>query len=361
MRIRWRASLVVLAVALLLASLETTGRVLYRTLDGREHSWWAGARGVFPVWITFALVVPFCAWMARRFPIDSRNWPYRIPIHVLGGFVFCMLHLVLDVLAQSLLNGPPTWSFPRQVAWLFGYYVAVETFIYWGVTGTFMLVRHERLVHERRLAHAEMERLLRERQLELLRVRLQPHFVFNTLNAIATLGLRGEGQRVAGAIGKFGELLRHVLDEVPDSIPLAREMELVESYLEIQRLRFPDRLRVERRIDPDTLQAEVPSFILQPLVENAVEHGISGVEGGTIVIASARRNGSLELDVRDNGPGFDSALPGRDGMGLANTRARLQLIYGDDQALECITPPDGGAIVRVRLPFHRQAPERSEA
>jgi sensor histidine kinase YesM len=352
-KLRWRASLAVLAVACLLAALETSGRVLYRSLDGRDNGWWAGAKNIFPVWITMALVVPFCAWMARRFPLDATNWPRRVPLHVLGGFVFCVVHLILDVIVQGWISGPSGQPLPRQVAWLFGYYVAVETFCYWGVTGTFMLVRREREMRERERVAAELERSLRQVRLEALRARLQPHFLFNTLNAITGLALRGEGERVAVAIGHLGELLRRTLDDdLPQTIPLERELELLDRYLEIQRLRFPDRLRIERRIAPDTLDALVPSFVLQPLVENAVQHGVSAVAGGRIVIAAARRDGLLELEVRDDGPGFGANGSTASGIGLANTRARLEQLYGSDQALECAVAAEGGACVRLRLPFH---------
>src|SRR5690349_18115011 len=163
--------------------------------------------------------------------------------------------------------------------------------------------------------------------------------------------MKGEGERVAHALGELGELLRATLDDdVPQFIPLEREMDFLERYLGIERLRFAARLQVERDIASDALAALVPSFLLQPLVENAVHHGLSTAAGGALTLVAAREGATLRLEVRDRGPGF-GARPAREGIGLANTRARLAELYGAAQSLECLDDPAGGAIVRVRIPY----------
>jgi signal transduction histidine kinase len=352
MRVRsWRPVLVIVGIALLVAGLETSGEILRHIAEGSEYRVGGVVVAELAVWLTFVLLTPACLWMARRFPIDSTNWMRRVPLHLGAAIVFCLLHLVLDVLAQSALGRLPDGVTLRSFASLVGYYLGVESFIYWGIVGTFMLVQRQREARDRALAAARLEAALGEARLQALRAQLHPHFLFNALNGIAVMAMKGEGERVAHALGELGELLRATLDEdVPQFIPLTRELEFLERYLGLERLRFAARLQVERDVSSEALAALVPSFLLQPLVENAVHHGLSTVAGGSVALVAARDGATLRLEVRDRGPGF-GARRAREGIGLANTRARLAELYGAAQSLECVDDPAGGAIVRVRIPY----------
>jgi LytS/YehU family sensor histidine kinase len=156
-------------------------------------------------------------------------------------------------------------------------------------------------------------------------------------------------------ITNLGELLRATLDgSGQQKIPLRRELEFLDRYLDIQKVRFADRLRIEKKIDAGALEAEVPVLILQPLVENAIRHGIEPLEAPGVVGIEVRRDGEvLEMSVRDNGPGLRKPAKPREGIGLANTRARLQGLYGEDASLNLVTPAEGGFCAEIRIPWPR--------
>ena len=204
---------------------------------------------------------------------------------------------------------------------------------------------------DRALRAMELESSLQQAQLAALRSQLNPHFLFNALHSIAEL-VHANPKLAEDLIVRLGELLRKVLESShSQEVTLSEELEFIRGYVEIEQMRLGERLQVRWDIDPDALRARVPSLVLQPLVENAIQHGISPLtQPGTLAIRAARADGSLVLEVRDSGPGLDSAaaLP-RSGIGLANTRVRLESLYGARQSLE-LANHDGFA-VRVRIPF----------
>jgi len=184
-------------------------------------------------------------------------------------------------------------------------------------------------------------------------MQLHPHFLFNTLHAISTLVYK-DPKGADEMIANLSELLRATLDTSDQQeIPLRKELDLLERYLEIQQVRFGDRLRIRKEVDPQTLDASVPTLILQPLVENSIKHGIEPRPGpGEIVIGAHRRGTALQLSVRDNGNGVEEH-PAKDGsgIGLSNTRARLEQLYGKEAKLTLSRPSNGGCSVELELPF----------
>jgi len=197
-------------------------------------------------------------------------------------------------------------------------------------------------------------------QLGALKMQLQPHFLFNTLNAIMVLVRQQKTQPAEQMLAHLSDLLRCVLEDVEaQEVPLRRELEYLQLYLSIEQVRFQDRLRVEIAADPNILDAAVPQMALQPIVENAVRHGIGrSSSAGRITISATRANDTLKLRVEDDGPGFPSPGSAGDdsllnkGIGLANTRARLQQLYGAQGLLQTDNHPRGGAIVTMVLPYH---------
>jgi two-component system, LytTR family, sensor kinase len=192
---------------------------------------------------------------------------------------------------------------------------------------------------------------LSDARLRALKMQLHPHFLFNTLNSISALLAEqpGEARRV---IAQLADLLRASLrSDALHLIPLEDELEFVRRYLDIERIRFGERLRVTVRIEPEASRASIPSFLFQPLVENAIRHGIARREaGGELWLSAERDNGSLVIHVMDNGPGGPQRSPGG-GVGLANTRRRLEELYGAAQSLSLTRRPGGGTDVHVELPF----------
>jgi sensor histidine kinase YesM len=199
-----------------------------------------------------------------------------------------------------------------------------------------------------------------EARLTALQTQLNPHFLFNTLHAISSLVER-DPRGVRRMIARLSELLRLTLERTEQQeVPLEQELAFLQRYLEIMQIRFQGSLEVETQVDPVVNEALVPTLILQPLVENAVKHGVSKVDGGGRIAVSARREGDrLVLSVRDNGPGLDGTDATESGLGLRNTRARLEHLYGAAQSLTLSALPDGGLIAEVRLPFHTRADLRT--
>ena len=218
---------------------------------------------------------------------------------------------------------------------------------YWIILGVYYAVAYQRLY---RIERAEAAAA----QLAALRAQLRPHFLFNTLNSIAVL-VRERPAAAEAMLGRLGELLRRVLrQDASHEVPLAEEVATVTTYLEIQRMRFEDRLRASIAVDESVRDALVPEMILQPLVENAVQYAVEPRVGGGAVTVTARRAGDrLLLRVEDDGPGFGTRGPD-DGVGLANTRTRLERLYGAEQAFTLANGAAGGAVAEISIPF-RQA------
>ena len=225
---------------------------------------------------------------------------------------------------------------------------------YWAVVAVVVAVEYHRLFRDRELRAARLEGALAGAQLDALVAQLQPHFLFNALNTVASL-IPDDPPAAEEVVESLSELLRASLGEARRrEIPLARELELLEQYLAIQRARFHARLSVRRELDPALGDALVPPMLLQPLVENALRHGIARrAAGGTVVVRTALSGGRVELAVEDDGPGFAAA--GAEGVGLANTRARLARLYAGGAELAVGDRAGGGAYARVRLPLRRAA------
>jgi two-component sensor histidine kinase len=307
-------------------------------------------------WIPAALLAPLIVAGAERWPLDRGRRGRRVTIHVAAMLAFIALHVLAAVLTVLPWMSVPfgTLLFAKQAT----FRSAMDAAVYWAIVGGVHAVRAAREAREREQAAARLEAGLAEARLAALRAQLDPHFLFNTLNAVSALALRGDGEGVVQALSTLSELLRATLGGAPtQEVALADELALLDRYLEIQRLRFSDRLTVARDVDAGALDAAVPAMLLQPLVENAVQHGVAASPGPTTITIGARREGdSLRVEVRDGGPGFARAKHGGNGIGLANTRERLAQLYGGAHRLECRDLGEaGGALVAVTLPYRPMA------
>jgi LytS/YehU family sensor histidine kinase len=226
--------------------------------------------------------------------------------------------------------------------------------IYWVVVSLVHALSYYRRSQERERKALELEARLTDARLQALRMQLQPHFLFNTLNAISTLVHR-DPRAADEMIGNLSELLRATLDNSDQEIPLRQELDFLDRYLEIQQVRFGERLRIEKEIDAAAMDAQVPTFILQPLVENAVRHGVEPQTTPGLVRVVARRDGdALRLAVEDNGTNHKPGPKSREGIGLPNTRARLKEMYGDRGRLTLTSASDGGFKVDLEIPYHEK-------
>jgi len=292
-------------------------------------------------WYLWALLTPIVVWLGRRWPMTSRQW-WRVPMHLLACLVLLTAkQQVSNRLVESTIGMP---HYPAPLLTLY-----VSFFTYFTIIAVDTVMRQARARRERDLRTSRLEAELAHAQLDALRVRLQPHFLFNTLNSISAL-MREDVEAADVMLTRLAGLLRATLDRSDaQESRLEDEMALVNEYIEIQRVRFADRLTIRLDVAPDTLALAVPALVLQPLVENACRHGVSVKPGAaTIAIRSSRQGDCLAIDVEDDGPGPPPIVPA--GLGLDATRARLRHLYGTNASLTLERATSGGAIARLRLP-----------
>ena len=303
--------------------------------------------------IAAAFTLPIAS-LAMRLPLRGgslKDILTPLAIHVPCAVAYCFVFAtVINVAGRVLGRMPyPLW---RGVLFSVSAYGQGQLTFYFFIVGLTLAVRYHREARARGEEKALLEASLSQARVEALRAQLNPHFLFNTLNAIAVLALRGDGGAVAQAIGRLSEILRASLDTRRGAlVPLAEEIELVRAYVDIQTMRYGDRLSVTLAVAPGAADALVPTLVTQPLVENAVRHGVAARPGpGRVEISARREWDSLVIRVADDGPGFET-VPVAEGIGLSNTRERLERHYGAEAALVCANAPEGGAVVTLRLPF----------
>ncbi|MGA8028757.1 MAG: histidine kinase [Bryobacteraceae bacterium] len=304
------------------------------------------------------VVFPLAYLVAIRFPLLSDMWRRNLAVHLVAVCLISIVHTTViaglravffPVLGFAKVSyGYLPWRYPMEFAHLFIFYWAGVSLVY--------LFHEIRFARQRELREAKLEATLSEAQLQNLRLQLEPHFLFNALNAISAALY--ENPRMADEmIGRLSELLRQLLkSDRSQEISLAREMELLKLYTRIMEARLEHRLKLAFQIDDAARDALVPQLILQPLVENAIQHGMDPRTFSVDIAVSAHReNGCVRLVVRDHGPGIRGGRSEGSGIGLGNTAERLRRLYGDRQRLEIRDAEDGGAIVELQLPFHLAA------
>jgi signal transduction histidine kinase len=307
------------------------------------------APGLIPFY-TAALSLPLFLWLTRRAPVTRTNWWRVVPIWAAAVVV---VTLVGETALLVLRFGPG--ASPRPIFFLVRRFVSTAPLVLGSVALAYA-VDHRRRAHAAALEAVHARAELAVAQLSALTAQLRPHFLFNTLQTVSTL-LHRDVESADAVLGRLGELLHASLQsDAQTVIPLADEMHITEAYLAIARERFGDRLRATVEVGPGTDDAMVPAFLLQPLVENAVHHGIEpSVSGGCVDVRVENVAGMLVLSVRDSGSGYP---PGeREGIGLGNTRRRLEAIYGSRADLSVESDATSGTRVTVRLPPTLPVPE----
>jgi signal transduction histidine kinase len=312
----------------------------------------------FSYWYVWAILAPAILWVARRYPFDRHAWGRFIAVHSAGVFIFTFAHSAgsayARVLAIDLLSDRAPIPFLTALRDRFVLNFDYEAMTYWFLLGISHALAYRRESDERAITAANLQARLAEANLETLQRQLHPHFLFNTLHTISAL-IHRNADAADAMLSRLSDLLRLTLNRVRvRQLPLKEELDFIQKYLEIERTRFGDRLRVVFDIDPKMLDAAVPSLVLQPLVENALRHGIGPkVGGGQIDIIAQDGDGQLCLIVRDDGYGVPSdelhAL--NEGVGVSNTRSRLLHLYGDQHRFEFRTPATGGLEVTVAIPL----------
>jgi sensor histidine kinase YesM len=297
-------------------------------------------------------------WLAKRFPFGQGRWLRSLAVHVAACLVCGVVAVALSVLAAEVIRKEfvrPTVTF--NVLMLF--FVAKlnnNIFFYGAILAVAHVLSYHRQWRERELLASQLEAKLAQTQLQVLKMQLHPHFLFNTLNAISAL-IHQDVDLADRVIAQLGDLLRTTLERAnQQEVALKEEIDFIRPYLDIEKARLGSRLTVDVDIDPAVMDARVPNLLLQPLVENAIRHGIAPYpKPGRLSIAAGRDNGVLRLSVSDSGPGLEGSPETLKGIGLANTRARLEKLYGLEQRLDLSRGPDGGLRIDITLPFRETA------
>jgi len=313
-----------------------------------------------PGWYLWGLLTPLILLLGKRFRVERTRWLAPLATHLLIAAQIAFSHLSITAFFRWAFfpttspYGPARFVNMWFVTFATSFHIAL--LIYFAILGAGYSFEFYRKYRERELAASELEKQLAQAQLQALKMQLHPHFLFNTLHNISALVRKKENQTAVRMISGLSDLLRYVLRQnEAQAISLRQELDFIEQYLEIERLRFQDRMKVQINVAEETLDAEVPNLILQPLVENAIRHGIAGrADAGLVEIRSWRSKDTLWLEVRDDGPGIsnDPQIANGAGLGLKNTRARLKQIYGEVYSFELQNAESVGAVAKLGIPFN---------
>jgi len=344
-----------LCAAALLLSLVETGQIYLRsTIGGPPVHWLPAVGNALPFWLMLAILTPFAVRLARRWPLDGGRPARAIAAHLLGAAAFAILH-AMSVTVINMVRFSGAVSPGTAFSKILSFASVIDVLVYSAIVGATHALRYYEESRKRERQAAALRASLVEARLAGLRAQINPHVLFNTLNAVSVLAMKGDSGAVVRVVGLLSEILRSCLDETRgQEAPLADELTLVEQYLEIQRIRFVDRLSIEVNADADALKALIPTLVLQPVVENAVTHGIANdPRPGRISITAHRVDGRLHVTVADSGPGFGASPHRGRGVGLSSVRARLAQLYGQAQAVTTGPGVHGGAAVAIVVPYRQ--------
>jgi two-component sensor histidine kinase len=391
-RARWWLRLALIFLVFTVVGLLEAGQnLMMQYLANRPFTGWQALLMGVSDWYIWAALTPFVLLAAQYCPLGQRSWPVSLFLHIVLS-VMCatlVVQLMIPVMERVQMDtdsprlakpgdvneavppdpSPLPSTFPTTSRWdsnelgfrLIGLRFAVYLLVYWTIVGVGHALAYYRKYREREMHALALESRLSQTQLQMLKMQLQPHFLFNTLNAISAL-MHQDVELADQMLVRLAQLLRATLESSgSQEVPLKQELEFVELYLEIEQARFGPRLVVNLVADAETMDAAVPNLILQPLVENAVRHGVAPrPETGHIDIRARRENGRLRVEIMDDGPGMPGgpSAQKREGVGLSNARARLQQMYGDAHQFTLANRAGGGLIVTLCVPF-REIPGAS--
>jgi signal transduction histidine kinase len=362
LRRHWRTWALVFGLWNLIALFDATQSYLYTRLVNHPMTWREIAGINFACWDLWAVFTPFLVAAVRRWPLVGRHWARALLPQAAAVLLCSAVKVLLDVPCDFLFRETviPSAPVPRTFWWVLQL-LFLDRFVLGVMVGGFVVGIANALDALRRhraqeLEASRLEAELAQAQLQLLKMQLHPHFLFNTLHAISAL-LHQDVELADRMIARLGDLLRLTLENAgTQEVRLEEELAFIDLYLEIERARLGPRLKVHWEVDPEARAAAVPNLILQPLVENAVRHGIARhSRPGRIEIRARRARGWLQVQVRDDGPGLTHGANPKEGVGVSSTRARLRHLYGAGHRFEMGNGPDGGCVVTLAVPFREPA------
>ena len=358
---RWLKWLAIVGVWAVLGLIYAGPIYLEVRSEGMNHSVWRVISWGVLSWCVWAPLTPAIVWLARHYSLVGAAWKRSLLVHIPSFLVLSAVHvaattyITLAIKPFDNMGASSTDFWPRFLSRMKGA-AGPDLLVYAAVIGVCYAIDYYRKYREREFLASQLEAQLAQAQLDSLRMQLHPHFLFNTLNGIVGLVRDNKNQAAVSMLVGLSDLLRHALEHSSQQeVELKEELNFIKLYLDIQQMRFSDRLQIEIDVDPGVLKALVPNLILQPLAENALRHGIGrSVASGLVGISAHNEDGFLKLVVFDNGAGLSSdwQLKSSGGIGLANTAARLQQLYGEKHRLDVRNREGGGVEVVVVIPFH---------
>jgi hypothetical protein len=352
LRLRWPLVMGVWAVPALLAAFET---YMFWRMSGRAYPFWRAVAMEGPAWLTYAALTPLIFALGQRLPLQRPRLGRHAVAHLLTALATGVVYAAVATAASRAFTPMPrTMPFAHMVLSWYLSALPLTTLAYFGILGVGAALAYLNEARRREMDAARLSAQLAEARLGALRMQLHPHFLFNTLNAITVLARDGDTAGVTRMLTLMSELLRDVLrTDAAHDIPLAEELAFARRYLAIELVRFADRLSVRESVEEEARHLLVPAFVLQPLIENALRHGLAPrAAGGTVEIGARVLSDLLELRVRDDGVGLRAGWSGADdyGIGLSITAARLAELHGERGALIVSPAPRGGTLAIVRIP-----------
>jgi two-component system, LytTR family, sensor kinase len=317
------------------------------------------AVGVLIGWSIWAALAPLIVGFVWLVPLNSGRWARGLSVHLIISCLLVLAVMALFIATVKLAGGYQEITFTEAYWRLVASWYPYLLIVYWVIAVAAHAVWESRRAQDREVEASRLREQLTAAQLSALQMQLHPHFLCNTLNTAAVFLRDGQVEQACEIVTGLGSLLHTALDRMDDQeVTLQDELTFVGQYLELERIRFSDRMRVTVRAASDTNAALVPCMILQPIVENAIRHGISqDLRAGRVSIGARLQDGRVHLTVQDDGPGLRGGIASLDGhgVGLYNTRARLLCLYGTNARLEVRDAGEGGVVVEISLPFHTGA------
>jgi two-component sensor histidine kinase len=355
---RLKTSAVIVGVWTLISLLAASQSYIASRSLGDEPQWGALLSQQLPAYLVWILLTPLVLFVARRYTLERGSLGLHVPVHVLAAAACGLLYVFAWMQWSWRVGGYRVDVSTSDVFWaFFRARFNVAFLIYWAIVGVEHAMSNYRRYRDGEVEASRARAELARTQLRALKMQLQPHFLFNTLHAAASL-MDDDVRAARRVLARLSELLRATLEsEGVQEQPLEAELDILRRYVEIEEIRFGDRLAVEWEVEEAAAYALVPPFLMQPLVENAIRHGVEpAAECGSVCVQARRADGRLTLAVEDDGPGLslEGSTNGGTGIGLRNTRARLAQLYPEDHRFQLAESAHGGLRVEIEIPYRRE-------
>lgn len=349
---RRHPSILLVATISTVAGIYFATQVRYAAPYAAEVSWSQALTVNLTYYWAWGALVPIVVHLARRFPLEGGRRFAALLAHIVFGAIVTVTEIAVSASILHALAATPQYSYEEFLtrAFVVNFHSSYPT--YWVILFAYLSFDYYAQYQDKALRAVQLEARLFEARLTALRMQLHPHFLFNTLNSISAL-MYTDVAAADTMMTRLSELLRLTLSsETKAEIDLRQELDLLQRYVGIEKVRFEDRLRISIDVDDQTLDALVPAFVLQPLAENAIRHAIAPrARGGQLAVRARRDRDTLQVTVTDDGPGLPDGTNPREGVGLSNTRSRLSELYGAAHRFELLNRPEGGLCVSLTIPF----------